>query len=73
MTAKLKHEMALFTGRTDPVCREFFDGYLTLGLRAGGGPMMTVACIPSPEIEARMENEVLALAAGIIKRRNGAN
>lgn len=64
----LKKEIELLNRRTAPVMIEHFDAWITLGIRAGCGSAVAVAA-GCPSLSARIEDEILAMASDIVKRR----
>ncbi len=65
----IKRETQLLSQRLDPVLIEHFDGWVTVGIRAGGGCCIVMGRTPTRQMKERVENEILILASKIARRR----
>jgi hypothetical protein len=63
--------MKLLSKRTSPLFIEHFDAWLTLGVRAGGDLCLAMAVTPTRQLQTRIEDEVLSMAAQIVRARHG--
>lgn len=70
--AKIRKEIALLNRRTAPIMIEHFDAWTVLGIRVGCGTAIAVAA-GAPDLSERMEDEILAMARDIVKRRKARN
>jgi len=67
---QLLHDLQALAGRVNPVMSEHCDAWTVIGVRAGDDSVvLNVTMLPNRELQERIENEILSLAADIVRRR----
>lgn len=63
-------DLKMLAARVNPVMIEHCDAWAVLGVKAGQtGVSLNVLVMPTTELQERVENEILAMAASIVKGR----